>query len=103
MNITLSMTIMDDDEPVIQQDIIHLSKSFHPMQVRGLSMQRELGSVCFCMAKPCLGRQWCPWGCCEFEGTGGQNALLKKSQVQSAMRSINLETQKTLVNLIKCV
>ena len=30
MDITLSMTIMDGDGPVIQQDIIHFSKSFHP-------------------------------------------------------------------------
>ncbi|MFT7211927.1 MAG: hypothetical protein ACI9XK_002175 [Granulosicoccus sp.] len=29
---------MDGDEPVIQQDIIHLSKSFHPNELIGLSL-----------------------------------------------------------------
>jgi hypothetical protein len=38
VDITLSMTIMDGDEPVIQQDIIHLSKSFHPDELIGLSL-----------------------------------------------------------------
>ena len=41
MDITLSMTIMDGDESVIQQDIIHLSKSFHPDELIGLSLDES--------------------------------------------------------------
>jgi hypothetical protein len=37
MDITLSMTMMDRDEPVIQPDIIHLSKSFQPDELIRLS------------------------------------------------------------------
>ncbi len=41
MDITLSMTIMDGGKPVIQQEIIHLSKSFHPDELIGLSLDES--------------------------------------------------------------
>ena len=41
MDITLSLTIIDGDESVIQQDIIHLSKSFHPDELIGLSLDES--------------------------------------------------------------
>ncbi len=41
MKITLSMSIMDGDEPLIQQDIIHLSKPFHPDELIGLSLDES--------------------------------------------------------------
>ena len=38
MDITLSLTIVDGDKPVIEQEIIQLSKSFRPDELIGLSL-----------------------------------------------------------------
>ena len=38
MDITLSLTITDGDKPVIEQEIIQLSKSFRPDELIGLSL-----------------------------------------------------------------
>jgi hypothetical protein len=38
VDITLSLTITDGDKPVIEQEIIQLSKSFRPDELIGLSL-----------------------------------------------------------------
>ena len=65
--------------------------------VRGLSLQRNC-NLCVCVAEPCLGWRWRSWDCCEVESTREQDALLIKSQVQTATRPKILEVQKNLVN-----
>lgn len=44
MDITLSLSITDGDEPVSEYDIIHLSKSINPDDLIGLSLAES--SVC---------------------------------------------------------